>query len=280
MKNNLSESVKLKEAARFYDAVTPVFDHDFYGSNADPSLAFDVEEIWKILKSHIHSGDKILEIGCGNGHWMTKLEREIGVQAYGIDISQNMIGQAHERGLNKVVVAEASALPFASSSFNAVISPLNALDHCVQYMKAFIDIDRILIKGGIALLMLDNKDRFIDRYWHLDAPGIQSLKGDPRTTELWTHLVNGEEVTIYSHFYTIAEIENLLPEYEIRFRGLGVISPLVPRFLRKAAPKGVKTLLNLIRWLEQFLCIKFPQIAAHLFVIATKRSSVNDKPFI
>ena len=71
---NASEEVNIKKAVKFYNAVADIFEKDYYGSEADPSLAFDVDEIWEILKSNIRDGNKVLEIGCGTGQWLLKIE--------------------------------------------------------------------------------------------------------------------------------------------------------------------------------------------------------------
>lgn len=267
---NASEEVNIKKAVKFYNAVADIFEKDYYGSEADPSLAFDVDEIWEILKSNIRDGNKVLEIGCGTGQWLLKIENELGGQSYGIDFSPEMVSIASKRGLDGVVVAEASRLPFKSLYFDSVISPLNALDHCVQYQKAFIEIFRVLKSPGIALLMVDNQDRLISRYWHIDAPNVQSLQSDPRSSEMWTHLVDGEEVIVYTHLYTKDEILSLMPGFQVDIRGLGTIPPLIPKNIRQKFPNLVKTFLVIIRKLERFINLKFPKIAAHLFIIAKK----------
>ncbi len=265
-----SDKVTLRKAVKFYDAVTDVFEKDYYSNDADPSLAFDVEEIWEIMKPNLNEGQKILEIGCGTGHWLLKIKNELGAHSFGIDFSEEMIRTSSKRGLHGVVVAEASELPFPSLYFDAVISPLNALDHCVEYHQAFNEIDRVLKSSGVALLMVDNKQRIIKRYWHIDIPKVQSLEGDPRSSEMWTHLVDGEEVTVYSHFYTIDEVASLMPRFDLKINGIGIFSPLIPRFLRKRTPKFTRFILHLLRRLERFVSRSFPSIAAHLFIIGKK----------
>lgn len=255
---------------KFYDAVADAFERDFYSDSADPCIAFDVTSVWDILRRNIMPEDRVLEIGCGTGHWLDKISSEISASVYGIDFSTRMIQQAAERGHSGVVIAEASALPFRANVFDKVISPFNALNHCERYADAFAEIDRVLRPGGIALLMVDNQQRLIRRYWHLRVPNIKSLGGDPRRTEIWSHLVNGEKVIVYSHFYTREELIALLPGFRTEFVGIGILTALIPRFLRRNLRAAVRWTLSKIARVERLLGMIVPSRSAHLFVIGQK----------
>ena len=48
------------------------------------------EEI--IKKAALRDGDNILDVACGNGYLLGELSKKARVSAFGVDISENMIG--------------------------------------------------------------------------------------------------------------------------------------------------------------------------------------------
>jgi SAM-dependent methyltransferase len=91
----------------------------------------------------------ILSIGCGNG----ELESEFvaaGHRLTGIDLSHPMLKRAMRAGLDAVVEADASALPFAPGSFDAVIFP-ESIGH-LSLPKVFAEANRVLCPGGTLIV--------------------------------------------------------------------------------------------------------------------------------
>ena len=77
----------------------------------------------------VREGEKALVIGCGTGHGVLTLARDVGDTGtvFGIDLSEGMLDVARERlsdaGMSKRVALEcgdATALPFAAGFFDAV----------------------------------------------------------------------------------------------------------------------------------------------------------------
>jgi SAM-dependent methyltransferase len=73
-------------------------------------------------------GGRVLDVGCGSGNTACYIARELGVQVYGIDISEVMIAKANERaeqqGLKEKLefrVADVLDLPFEDDWFDVVI---------------------------------------------------------------------------------------------------------------------------------------------------------------
>ncbi len=64
-------------------------------------------------------GSEILSLGCGAG----ELEKELAAQGHavtGLDLSPAMLQRARRKGLNQLVAADASRLPFGAGRFDAV----------------------------------------------------------------------------------------------------------------------------------------------------------------
>ena len=100
------------DTASFYDQLPEVLERDYYGPDADPALAFDVSEIWRVMRGELHPKDSILEIGSGTGYWQRRITSEVGARTYGVDLSFKMTMYSSQHGSSRVVVGEASALPF------------------------------------------------------------------------------------------------------------------------------------------------------------------------
>lgn len=85
------------------------------------SSGYPVLRRWLIAR--LTARDKaVLSIGCGSG----ELERDLiklGRSVVGMDICHEMLQSAQQRGVKKVVQADACRLPFASSSFDLAVFP-------------------------------------------------------------------------------------------------------------------------------------------------------------
>jgi len=82
---------------------------------------YDVLEkkaIEKVLPAPAN-GDRLLEVGCGTGHWSAFFSRQ-GFVVTGVDISPKMVGAAREKGISDASfeVADAQSLPFEDGQFD------------------------------------------------------------------------------------------------------------------------------------------------------------------
>lgn len=103
-------------------------------------------------------GDRVLDIGCGDGFLTRAIAAQVGDGglAVGADVSQRMIGAAHDSGsVNAAgpwfVVADARALPIGG--VDAVVS-FNALHWVPAQREALTQIARALRPGGAAVIQM------------------------------------------------------------------------------------------------------------------------------
>jgi trans-aconitate methyltransferase len=90
-------------------------------------------------------GDRILDIGCGDGHLTSRI-MATGASVVGLDSSTQMAAAAQALGID-VTVGSAESIPFDASSFDAVFS--NAALHWVRDHDAMLGgIKRVLKPGG------------------------------------------------------------------------------------------------------------------------------------
>lgn len=94
-----------------------------------------------------HPGGRVLEAGCGTGHWLTELSTS-PEHLVGLDYSHGMLSQAQKRqaGLS-LVRGNALHLPYQPGSFGVVYC-VNALHHFEQPQAFISEAWRVLQAGG------------------------------------------------------------------------------------------------------------------------------------
>jgi SAM-dependent methyltransferase len=98
-------------------------------------------------------GERALEIGCGNGRYLERIDGCIG-----LDLSSGMLDAARARvGTRPLVQGDAQALPFADASFDTVLAPM-MLYHVPDRAQAAREMHRVLRPGGVAIATT-NTDR-------------------------------------------------------------------------------------------------------------------------
>lgn len=114
------------------------------------------------FKKNISPGDKILDLGCGNGR-LIDLFQDTQVDYVGADTSQTMIKTAQAKyPHSRFVLYDGFDLPFADESFDKVFC-LSVLHHVpsVPYRLKFLqEANRVLKKEGRLILTVWNlRDR-------------------------------------------------------------------------------------------------------------------------
>ena len=94
---------------------------------------------------------KMLELGCGTGHW-TELFVNTGFDVIATDISDAMLRQAIEKNLDaEILKADAGELPFKNESFDVVAS-VTMIEFVNSKDVVLSEIYRVLKPGGYLLL--------------------------------------------------------------------------------------------------------------------------------
>jgi ubiquinone/menaquinone biosynthesis C-methylase UbiE len=87
----------------------------------------------------------LLDVGCGTGAH-TKAFAEARWQTTGVDVSEDQLRMARERGLD-VVRADAASIPFANATFDAAVSIFTHTDFD-DFAGAVREMARVLREGG------------------------------------------------------------------------------------------------------------------------------------
>lgn len=109
---------------------------------------------WALRDAHL--GGEVLEIGAGGGAMAEAMLHRFGdVHVTATDIDASMVKACRERlrehpRLRAVEVADVTALPYATGSFDVVTSYL-MLHHVVDWPRALEEVARVLRPGGVLM---------------------------------------------------------------------------------------------------------------------------------
>ena len=155
----------------YYAKAQKFYEHAWYGGNKGLGLHYGLwdegvgNRIQAIVKenevladlAHIHSGDLVLDAGCGVGGSGIWLSQNRGAEVVGINIAENQLGIAqelkHKFAAEDVVFTEADyhRLPFKSGSFDIFWS-LESIEHSDNPELLIQEAFRILKPGGEAVI--------------------------------------------------------------------------------------------------------------------------------
>ncbi|MEA1993494.1 MAG: class I SAM-dependent methyltransferase [Euryarchaeota archaeon] len=195
---------------RFYDLLAEKYNEQ-YSDTLNRKMR---NEEKKLLLKCLKEGN-VLDVGCGLGYHSQFL-REHGFEVYGMDISKNMIAQ----GLQQGTVAEASALPYRSSSFDNVISIFGALNH-TDIPKFAKELERVLRPEGQFVITAANALCFK----RIMKMGVKK-KGRVLLRK------NGKMYSTKLKYYTYKEIKDAFENFDMKIGSLYPKAIFLP-FFRK-----------------------------------------------
>ena len=128
-------------------------DYNLIAEDFSRTRSFVWEEL-KPLSQHTIPGDKVLDLGCGNGRLLQIFEGQ-NIEYLGVDNSEKLIEIAkEEHPQHKFQVADALNLPFPDNSFDkiysiAVLHHIPSTEFRLQFLK---EAKRVLKPGGFLII--------------------------------------------------------------------------------------------------------------------------------
>lgn len=116
----------------------------------------DIYVLDQILKGQYQTGEKILDVGCGNGRnlkWFYKA----GFEIHGTDINQIRLQDCcglYPNQKNHFIEADLEQMPYEANNFDHVIciAVLHFAKNLRHYLKMFSELLRVLKPGGSMLI--------------------------------------------------------------------------------------------------------------------------------
>lgn len=141
-------AIDLKQSQRIrtgFAEWAPTYDDDTKGDMLWAAPA----ELTRMLRPHLHPGNRVFDLGCGTGQAAEKL-KDLDLEWTGVDLSTQMLRQARDSGRYRLVRrmnAERKRYPFANAAFDAVVAAgvFEFTDKLGQILK---QVRRILAPGG------------------------------------------------------------------------------------------------------------------------------------
>jgi 2-polyprenyl-3-methyl-5-hydroxy-6-metoxy-1,4-benzoquinol methylase len=150
-----------------------IFLYKLFFGDGNPLLKLAFLPFKHLLRgTKIIPGGKILDVGCGNGAFLYKMQ-SAGMDAYGVELSADGAKEAQRIGLKvKCGTLEQQHYP---SSFFDVITLNHVLEHVADPVKTLKELRRILKPNGTLIIAVPNSRslaRWIfGRYWaSIDVP--------------------------------------------------------------------------------------------------------------
>ncbi len=141
----------------------------------------------------LRPGDRVLEVGCGQGHLTTRLA-DRGVDVVGIDANPNA---PEVSGSERVLCMRAESLEFPDDEFDAIVS-VHAIEHIPGLEQAVSEMARVLKPGGQALFIYP-------------AEPIQGLYAVPTSIILHGNPLKAREVHV--HRLTPSKVRDMMQSH-------------------------------------------------------------------
>lgn len=191
-----------------------VKDYEEISNEFDQTRQHSWSEFQSFLK-YIKDGQKVLDLGCGNGRFYKFLEQNRKINYLGIDNNKKFIEIAKNHFPKaKFKIGDLLKLPIKNSSIETVtaIASLHHIPSRKLREKALKEMQRVLKKNGILILTVWNlfQAKYRKYIWHSRLRYIYSFgKYDSRDTFIpW----GKSGVKRYYYAFKISELKKLLKE--------------------------------------------------------------------
>ena len=227
--------------------------------------AYKLRTLKTLFDRHITAGGRVADVGCGRS-----LFADIGasfpftVVAGDLDFA-SVRDRAGEVRHQKWGVFDASALPFANATFDALFAG-EVIEHVPDALGTLREWSRVLRPGGIAIITTPNRERLVSRANRMEVPYSPDHLRELSYRELRKELLPaaGMEFVEQACIYLELWLQHLLG-------GNGLVEDFLQREGNVRKHVGVmRRLFPLGRW--------FPSASLAMIVVARKRSRAAETP--
>lgn len=116
---------------------------------------------WRDIVGHFPPTTYLLDLGCGTG-WIA----DHFADYVGIDLSEEAVKRAQDRGRNVMLGDAGAPLPFEDNAFTGVVAK-DVLEHVTSPVDTVMEIRRVLVPGGLAYAVAPDAQRWVwEDYTH------------------------------------------------------------------------------------------------------------------
>jgi ubiquinone/menaquinone biosynthesis C-methylase UbiE len=159
---------------------------------------------WALDLAGLNGGERILDIGCGNGLHLGELaRREHRGAVYGMDLSLGMLTAARSHSPTSLFVGDAQRLPFRDGSFDCLLA-MHMLYHVPDRDLALSEMSRLSRPGGVALA-LTNSHRHLEELNSMVGSVLHDITGaDPASLRSYLRFSSESgEAELRRHFSSV-----------------------------------------------------------------------------
>lgn len=139
------------------------------------------------LPKFFNAGELVLDIGCGDGTVAEFLQKSAKVRIFGIDISEEAVKKAKNKGIDARVSSSEQRFPFKDNSFDKVFWGDN-IEHLFNPMITIKEIKRVLKKSGKLILSCPNMGYWRYRIHYLLNGGLPDTEWTGLSPWEWSHI--------------------------------------------------------------------------------------------
>jgi SAM-dependent methyltransferase len=132
-----------------------------------------------LLLSEVRAGERVLDLGCGAGRFLTAL-REAGADPAGVEIAEAAAERARATGIEVRLVEPDGTLPYGHGEFDLVWCS-EVLEHVPDVGATLFEARRVLKRGGRLLLTVPYHGR-------LQAAAVALTRFDSHFDPLGQHV--------------------------------------------------------------------------------------------
>lgn len=223
-------------------------------------------------------GEKILEVGCGNGYYLSLLNR-LGLKLNLVGIDNDSL--ALKDGVKfigdkkvKLILADASKIPFANESFDKIVMS-EVIEHVADEKKVLKEIFRVLKKEGILSLTTCNIN--YPFFWDPVNWILQHFFNTHIKSGFWAGFWNQ-----HSRLYTKEQVEGLVKKAGFQIADAQILTSwclpfnhYIVNFIAKLFYSN-KLPKNLSQGMNKFKNNKQPFLVSAAFFLVNLLDSLND----
>lgn len=222
------------------------------------------EFIHRALQGYVFH--KVLDAGCGDGEIGRMLKERMRADVYGIDISKKGVAIARKKGLKPKVADMSKRIPFASNTFDLVISSAT-IEHVMNPDVFLKEIHRVLRPGGLVLISTPNLSFWLNRLLFL--VGLYPLFLEASTEAKvgygrFSKFFYGMQLVGHIHVLNLPALKELLQYHKFS------IDRIIGNTVDFESPKS-KFLTTVYRFIDKAMS-HFPSLSSDLVILARNKT--------